>query len=147
MNKKRKIIITIVLILILVVVCIVAFQPRPVVPKQDNLTIGYILLITNEGRDSVLVEGYDEKEILSYLQTCTERRTLERAQTYLRGYVDLEIYIHNTGSGKSFSKDILLGEINYSYTDWGRAKFRINDAEQVKSELMEMLGIDSQDIT
>lgn len=136
MNKKRRAMFAISAILILVIIIGLVFKPRPIVPEQDDLIIGFILKITDDGGGSEFIEDYDTDEILAFLQNCTERMTLERENGGLMGDIELQMLIH----GDNFSKVIILGKTNYSYT--GTMKYKIINGDDVKSTLLEMLGIE-----
>lgn len=135
--KKSDIIIVTLILLLLSTLLWFGFKPRPVLSEQDDVQIGYILKYVDG--DTVQVEGYDSDEILTFLQICPEKRTFELAGGYLGDDVDIEIYLQ--GFDGSPSKDILLGNINYSYNvdaKW-RAKYKIINADYVKAELLKML--------
>lgn len=82
------------------------------------------------------IKDYDEKKILNYLSTCKERRTIEPAGSYMLGDVTFSIVLN--------TKDILLGNINYSYRGKGTLKYEILNAKEVRETLMKILNLNGK---
>lgn len=142
MIKKHKIIITIFAVFMISIITIAyvncTFKPRPILAERDDLIIGFIAKEINGKRE--LIKDYNTDEILEFLQSCTEKRTLKYTTGYCLDDVDLELFIH----GSDYSKYIILGNINYTY-DPSRdtKKYEIIQADFVKGKLMEILGAES----
>lgn len=129
--------------LIAVVLCagglVYLFRPIPVVHNAEEAMIYFIRYNCNGEDDLVLIdEGFDQEAILAYLSTCRERRTIHTMLNYMLGDVEFDIWLSENGK----SKHVMLGNLNYSYRDTGSLKHEILNAEQVKAELREILGLD-----
>lgn len=113
--------------------------PVPVVRNSAEAEILFIRYNCNGADDLVLIdEGFDQEAILAYLSTCKERRTIHTMLNYMLGDVEFDIWLSENGK----SKHVMLGNLNYSYRDTGSLKHAILNAEQVKAELREILGLD-----
>lgn len=83
------------------------------------------------------IDDKKEKEILTYLSSCTERKTLNAARCYCSGDVVIDITLD---SDQEF-KHILLGNINYSNQGYGTLKHEILNPEEVQLKLKEILDL------
>ncbi|MBQ9979605.1 MAG: hypothetical protein IJP23_00880 [Oscillospiraceae bacterium] len=127
------------IICVVVLIIAVFFSPRVVVRNPDNAQI--ISLEYNEeyqrgGDGFVMLENYDEKEILEILHGYKERRSLSRAQGYAMEDVQLRIIL----TAGNRSKEILLGDVNYSSAGNGTAKFSVIYYDDLRNELLGRLG-------
>lgn len=147
-TKYHILIIFALIICIAVVFCL--FKPRPIVDDINN--IREIQVFYNpyydqdvaEQRDydadadRVLVADYDEKLMLECLSRYKEYRTLNLNQGYWMGDVQLEFVIMKD---KGPTTCILLGSVNYSYHPNGKFKFKIQGADKLKAELLDLIDI------
>jgi hypothetical protein len=114
--------------------------PVPVVRNAAQAEILFIRYNCNGADDLVLIdEGFDQEAILAYLSTCKERRTIHTMLNYMMGDVELHIWLKD---GEKV-KNVMLGNLNYSYRDTGSLKHEILNPEQVKADLREILKLDS----
>ncbi len=78
-----------------------------------------------------------KQKVLECLSRYREYRTLSFEQGYSLSNMELEIYIQD---GKE-SKTIVLGNINYSVRTYGTQKHGIYNANALREELLEILGL------
>lgn len=137
--KKKTVAILLLVILTASVICYYLFRPTPIIKNINDAKITFIQYNdgANRGDHMVLIKDYDEKKILNYLSTCKERRTIEPAGSYMLGDVTFSIVLN--------TKDILLGNINYSYRGRGTPKYKIFNAEEVTKTLIGILNLDEKD--
>jgi hypothetical protein len=129
-------------ILIIFSVCIYEYYtPRPIIELNEHSKIHFIRWNSEFGTDNpenmILLDDYDEEEILSYLSTCTEQLSLSKSNGYPLDDVALELLI-DTGDGV---KQILLGNINRSSHGYGSWLYQIQNSKEVLSTLEEMLHL------
>lgn len=126
------------------VICFVIFHnlffiSRPVIADSQSAKVLRVTYVYDKqyGGNYDLTE-YDETKILDYLSTCTETRTMHRANSVLA----IRFYI-NTGSICDYNfKQILLGsKDNYSNTGYGSFKYEIENASAVLENVQVMLGL------
>lgn len=138
-ERKARIVIGVVLFAFLIIVFMLCrlLVPRPVADGSE-LSIIYVKYnpCFNQGDsfEQVVIEGHDE-EILACLRQYQEHRTVSRAVGYSWNDVQISILLH-TESG---SKEILLGNVHYSYDSYGKAKYEILNADQLRSELLQII--------
>lgn len=87
----------------------------------------------------IRVEDYDKEALLSYLNTCTEKRTISRAGGYSIDDVAVEIVIVTAGK----TKQILLGNINYSSAGAGARVYQIQNSQEALASIKRILNLDS----
>lgn len=108
------------------------FIPTQIIKDVNASHIVRIQYNADNRGNLIDVDSYDEAKILNYLNTCKERRTLQKSGGYLLGDVTIEIVIR-TDIGL---KHLLLGNINYSSYVVGTTKYEIlKFAENPKSLL------------
>lgn len=140
MKSKRQALLWILFALAVAAAALVWFSPRPLVADPGTGSISRIVYnpYFNQNADGLVeVTGYDAEAVLACLSRYEARRTLNKAQGYWLGDVEIELYIH-TGDG---SKCILLGNINYSYENYGKPQHRILQADSLRAELLQILAI------
>lgn len=140
MQKKTKVFVSsiIIIIAISVIANYTIFMPTPIVKDVGKYHIIMIRYYENGGSQVTHVKDYNQEEILKYLNTCMERRTLESSGGYMLGDVTIEIILH-TEEG---TKQILLGNINYSSFGRGTPKYKILHTDEVKVEILKILNLD-----
>lgn len=139
-EQKSLLIIGIVLVAFLIIVFMLyrLFSPRPVADDSEIsiIYVKYNPYFNQEDHfEQVVIDGYDE-EIIACLRQYQERRTLSRALGYSWKNVELSIMLQ-TESG---SKEILLGNLHYSCDSYGKAKYEILNADQLRSELLQIMN-------
>jgi len=142
MNRKKYLTLLFGIILLLgMIVVFNLFAPRPIVEDVSGsriIRIQYNPYFDQEMDERIDITDYDEKGILNCLGRYSEYRTLNSlANGYWIGDVELEVII-NTGNGL---KSILLGTDNYSYESYGKPKYKIRDAGNLKAELLDIMEI------
>lgn len=158
MSRNKKILILVVLVFVCCVGAFIFFKPNAVLTDLDNAELLYIRIhpdsdyeiswfkpVGQEIRDKTgiikrsNVDATFEKEILDYLSTCRERRTLERENSGHQ-IVDVEMEIRfRTSADKT--KTIYLGTYNYSYTHLNGLKSEILHPEEVKVTLQRLANL------
>lgn len=111
-------------------------------PKTDHEMAWYKYMSQSNYDDLGIVkitsiDDKKEKEILTYLSSCTERRTINTAGCYSYGDVVISITLY---SDQEF-KHILLGNINYSNQAYSRLKHEILNPEEVQLKLKQILNL------
>lgn len=84
------------------------FTPTQIIKDVNTSNIERIQYNTDKTGKPSDVYNYDEAKILNYLNTCKERRTLQKSGSYYLSDITIEIVIR-TDIGL---KVILLGNIN-----------------------------------
>lgn len=144
MNSKKPVLLFVIIVFILSIALIIVFLflPRPII---EDVSTSQIVMIqfnpyVDDSTDQLIeVTEYNAKEILTYLSNCKEQRTLDKAGTHWLGNVKLDIVI-DTEDGL---KDIILGKDSYSYESYGKPKYKILDADNLISALLEMINIEA----
>jgi len=158
MLRNKKILILVVFVFACCIGAFFFFKPTALLNNLDNAELLYIRVhpdsdheiswfkhVGKETRDqSGIINRFNvdemlEKEILNYLSTCWERRTLEREDSGHQ-IVDVEMEIRfSTGADKT--KTIYLGTYNYSYKHLNGLKSEILHPEEVKSALQNLVNL------
>lgn len=158
MLRNKKVLILVVLVFACCIGAFFFFKPHAVLHDLDNAELLYIRLYPDSDHEiswfkhggaetrnqtSIIkrfnVDESFEKEILDYLSTCRERRTLERETGgHLIADVAMEIRF-STGADKM--KTIYLGTYNYSFTHLNGRKSEILHPEEVKATLQKLANL------
>lgn len=118
----------------------VFFFPRPIVNDVATSVIHSIEFNPYFGQDEpelVFLTEYDEAEILKCLEKYSEYRTLTLDEGRRLG--DMELYITITTGGEL--KAIVLGNVNYTTKSYGALKRGIYNADALREELLDVLGL------
>jgi hypothetical protein len=131
-------------LLVCIIVIFVLFSPRPLIDDVDQCEITLLQYNPhfNEEEqveaDIIPLTDYNEAELLECLSYYKERRTLIKAEGgFWIGDLELQIMI-NTGKE---SKILLLGNLNFSYENYGKTQFKILDADSLRLELLNMISV------
>ncbi len=140
MPKSRRFWFALVGVLILCVAGIALFAPRPIIKDPDSVQIIRIQYnpYVNQNIDGMIeVSSYNPEQILDCLSRYKERLTLSKAKGYWMGDVEMEIVV-STADGL---KDILLGNVNYTYESYNTFKSEIIDPETLLLELKNFINL------
>ncbi len=134
------------IIMFILLVCVSStayfLWPLTIVEDVESTKIDSIILhiLDDETkRETVLViEDYNEAQILEYLSLCKERRSLFAFEPKPVGDVEIEIIMYSSNT----LRHIILGSINVCYSgDW--IKYKVLDADEVKNKLKYLLNYNS----
>ncbi len=140
--KERKFVIVVIFIMLILGIAVVLhlFSPRPIIADPSSchiIRLQYNPAFNQDMDARIEVTDYYEKDMLDCLNRYTEHRTLEKATTAdWIGDIELEITI-DTEQG---IKNIRLGNKNYSYQSYGKAKYQISDADMLRLELLALMN-------
>ena len=140
---KKKIIVRSIMLVIVVAMLIGGyyfFKPVPIITNKDQCKVDLVQITDPESESGALmyIENYNENEIIEYLSTCMERRTLEKARSYQQDQVSIEIMLQTD----YVTKVIMLGEINEISFGYGKLKHTILNADEVKSNMLKILDLE-----
>lgn len=135
MMKKKVIIVTAILIGCLLF-------PFPILKHVDDGFVHFVRynpnFKTGEPEYSTIeIPEETKQKILECLGQYGEYRTLFFEQGYSLNNMELEIYIND---GKE-SKNIVLGNVNYTTKSYGALKHGIYNADALRAELLDILGL------
>ena len=140
-EKKRSLHIVEIWMLIIVLVGYLFF-PIPVLKSAEDGFVHFVRYNPNfetgepEYRTLEIPEEATPK-ILECLSRYREYRTLLFEQGYSLSAMEFEIYIKDGDK----SKNIVLGNINYSTRAYGAQKHGIYNADALREELLDILGL------
>ena len=127
------------------VICFVIFHnlffiSRPVIADSQSAKVLRVTYVYDKqyGGNYDLTE-YDETKILDYLSTCTETRTMHRANSSI-SYKDFTLILE-VFDDYNFKQILLGSKDNYSNTGYGSFKYEIENASAVLENVQVMLGL------
>ena len=127
--------------IIIILVCYFFF-PVSILKHADDGLVHFVRCNSNfeTGKPeytTIEISEEAKQKVLECLSRYQEYRTLSFEQGYSLSDMELEIYIQD---GEE-SKTIVLGNINYSARTYGAQKRGIYNADALREELLEILGL------
>lgn len=140
MKKFKKIII---LIFSVFLICFMFFAPKKICSKKDNVRIDRIVYnIQFESEENeynrIEIENYDSDKIVACISKYKSHLTLSRSTGYQLKNSEMELFLTVNGKGKH----IVLGNINYEISNYGRMRRNIVNANELKKKLKQLLKLD-----
>lgn len=139
--KKFKKIIFIIFSIFLI--CSIFFTPKKICSTKDDVRIDRIVYNIQfesgkDGYNRIEIENYNLDEIVACISKYKSHLTLSRATGYKLKNSEIELFLTVNGKGKH----IVLGNINYEVSNYGKMRRNIFNANGLKKELKQLLKLD-----
>lgn len=167
--KREKIPALIILVVLVGLVTVFyLFKPHPIIEDVDNniritifynpyydqeadeqkyhkIPVDWVMLVDDRYNevpdDNALVANYDDRDILDCLSRYNEYLTLSRHNGFMIQEVELEIFIKNMDDLDEPQRIIILGNTSYRFGSSGDPKYKIQDADKLRAELLDLIDI------
>ncbi len=124
-------------------ICSIFFTPKKICSKNDNVRIDRIVYNIQFGSEKneynrIEIDNYDFDDIVDCISKYKSYIALSRSKGYQLRNSEMELFLTVNGKGKH----IVLGNINYETSNYGKMRKNIVNANELKKELKQLLKLD-----